>query len=234
MLTFPASEQLALFEQFAATRLFQTWPYPALDIAPDGTQVAYSINTSGQYNLWVQPVDGSGLPRQLTLFSAETVRKLAWSPDSQSLAFVADNDGDELYQLYTIPAKGGWPEKLSRSEKSQFTVGGWSPSGEFLAFTTNDRDPAETDLVIRNMATGEEPRLTSGSRFAFAGWTPDSQGVLVRQMISNTNSNLFLARPGQEPKLLTPHEGHATYNPVGWSADGKSFYVISDEGREFI
>ncbi len=233
MLTISASEKLPFFEQFAATRLFQIWPFPALEISPDGTQVAYSINTSGQFNLWVQPVEGNGLPQQLTLFSSETVRKLAWSPDSQSLAFVADNDGDEFYQLYTIAAKGGWPEKLSQSEKSQFVVGGWSPSGECLAFTANDRDPAEMDLVIRNIVTGAEQRLTGEGRYTFAGWSPASQGVLARQTISNTNSNLFLAAPGGEPKLLTPHQADANYNPVGWSADGKSFYLISDEGREF-
>ncbi|HEX2910906.1 MAG TPA: S9 family peptidase [Chloroflexia bacterium] len=233
MLKLPKKEQPALYEQFAATRLFQIWPFPAVDIAPDGSQVAYSINTSGQFNLWVQPVDGIGLPRQLTLFSDETVRNLAWSPDSQNLAVVADNDGNELYQLYTIPAKGGWPERLSRSESSQYSVGGWSPSGEYLAFTTNDRDPADTDVVIRHMVTGVEQRLTGNGRFTFAGWTPDSQGVLVRQNISNTNSNLYLAIPGQEPKLLTPHEADANYIPAGWSADGKSFYLITDEGREF-
>jgi dipeptidyl aminopeptidase/acylaminoacyl peptidase len=233
MPTISVSKPLALFEQYAATRLFQIWPYPALDISPDGKNVAYSINTSGQFNLWVQPVDGTGLPRQLTLFSDETVRNLAWSTDSQTLGFVADNDGDELYQLYTIPAKGGWPEKISGSENSQYNIGGWSPDGQYLAFIANDRDPAENDLVIRNMASGTEQRLTEGGRFTFAGWTPDSQGVLVRQLISNTNGNLFLARPGAAPQLLTPHQGDATYQPVGWSADGNSFYFTGDEGREF-
>lgn len=233
MLTSPVAAQLPRFEQFAATRLFQIWPFPALEISPDGSRVAYSINTSGQFNLWVQPTEEGKLPKQLTLFSAETVRKLAWSPDSRELAFIADNDGDELYQLYRISSQGGWPEKLTQVSDAQYVVGDWSPDGKYLAYTTNDRERSQMDLVILDLASGAEQRLATNGRYSFGGWSPDSQAVLAREMISNTNSNLYLTRPGAAPQLLTAHEGHAIYNPVGWSADGRSFYLITDEGREF-
>src|SRR4051794_30948545 len=79
------------FEQFAAARRYQ----PTLSFAPDGAQIAYSTNTSGQFNLWRQSTSG-GYPHQVTLFSDNAVRNVAWSPDGEWIAFVADHHGDEF------------------------------------------------------------------------------------------------------------------------------------------
>lgn len=233
MLNTSDSLRLAQLEQFADIRLFQIWPFPALEISPDGAQVAYSINTSGQFNLWIQATEENSNPRQLTLFEDAAVRKLTWKADSQTLAFCADQNGDELYQLYTISEAGGPPEKISKVPDAQYIIGGWSPDGKYLAYTTNDRDRSENDVVIREMATGAEQRLISGGNFSFVGWSPDNQSVLVKELVSNTHTNLYLARPGREPVLLTNPTEEAVNIPAGWATSGKSFYLISDAGREF-
>jgi Tol biopolymer transport system component len=54
------------FEQFTAIRRYG---YGAMSFSPDGSEIAYTVNTSGQYNLWRQSAEG-GFPHQLTLFSA--------------------------------------------------------------------------------------------------------------------------------------------------------------------
>ena len=46
-----------VFEQFAAVRRYQ----PTLAFSPDGSEVAYATNTSGQFNLWRQ-ASGGGIP----------------------------------------------------------------------------------------------------------------------------------------------------------------------------
>src|SRR5919107_1251348 len=90
------------FEQFTAIRRYQ----PTLSFSPDGSEIAYVVNTSGQFNLWRQSSDG-GYPHQLTLFNDQAVREVAWSPDGETIAFAADRNGDEFKQIYTIPAQGG-------------------------------------------------------------------------------------------------------------------------------
>ena len=42
------------FEQFSAIRRYQ----PSLSLSPDGSDVAYITNTSGQFNLWRQSTAG--------------------------------------------------------------------------------------------------------------------------------------------------------------------------------
>lgn len=54
------------FEQFTAIRRYQ----PALAFSPDGREIAYSVNTSGQYNLWRQSSEG-GFPHQITLSASQ-------------------------------------------------------------------------------------------------------------------------------------------------------------------
>ena len=127
------------FEQFTAIRRYQ----PTLSFSPDGSEIAYVVNTSGQFNLWRQTSAG-GFPHQLTLFSDQAVRDVAWSPDGKTIAFTADRDGDEFYQVYTIPARGGRLEALTDAPKVQHDMASrtpWSPDGSSLAYAGNDRKP---------------------------------------------------------------------------------------------
>lgn len=118
------------FEQFAAVRRYQ----PALTFSPDGSEVAYVVNTSGQFNLWRQRSAG-GFPHQLTLFSDQAVREAAWSPDGERIVITADRDGDEFKQLYVIPAKDGQPEPLTDAPQVRHALASqpWSPDDRSLA-----------------------------------------------------------------------------------------------------
>lgn len=216
------------FEQFSAIRRYQ----PALAFSPDGDQLAYSVNTSGQFNLWVQAVDG-GCPRQLTSFTERAVRTIAWSPDGATIGFSADQDGDEFQQIFTLPARGGWPTRLTQADDAQHFIGEWSPTGEHLAYTANDHDRTQMDVVVREIGSGKISRLTSGGLYFFAGWSPDGEQMLAAQFLMNIDQNIFLVVPGEPPENLTPHEGQVVNLPVGWAADGRSFYLICDAGREF-
>lgn len=216
------------FEQFSAIRRYQ----PTLAFSPDGDQIVYSVNTSGQFNLWAQAVDG-GCPRQLTSFTDRAVRSVSWSPDGATLAFSADKDGDEFQQIFTLPARGGWPARLTHADDAQHSIGDWSPTGEHLAYTANDADRSHMDVVLREVGSGATRRLTAGGLYFFAGWSPDGEQLLATQFKLNTDQDIFLLVPGDEPQNLTAHEGQVVNIPVGWAADGRSFYLISDAGREF-
>src|SRR4051794_25944693 len=106
------------FEQFAATRLYTG----AIAYSPDGTQIAHVNNVTGQFNLWMIP-SGGGMPRQLTSYSDNTVRSISWRPDGKELIFIADQNGDEQNQVYTIGSQGGWPEALTNKMDAQHLIG---------------------------------------------------------------------------------------------------------------
>src|SRR5690348_4724772 len=116
-----------------------------LAFAPDGRQIAYLVNTSGQFNIWRQAITG-GWASQVTTFERETVRGLIWSPAGDVIA-AADSDGSEQYQIFSIPATGGAVRSFTDRPDAQFELSpdGLSPDGRFLAFAGNDRNPTDAE-----------------------------------------------------------------------------------------
>lgn len=223
------------YEQFTAIRRYGS--QPPLAFSPDGSWLAYTVNTSGQFNLWKQPTAG-GFAHQLTLYSDNAVRSAAWSPDGKWIAFIADHHGDENSQVYLMPAEGGQPQKLTEVDDAQHFIdpSSWSPNGRYLALYSNDRgDHTNMDVILYDLKTGEKRRLVQGSAlYAFGGWSPDGKRMVAVDVKSNTNSDFYLVdvKTGGS-KLLTEHDGQVKYFPGPWKRDGSGFYFVTDEGREF-
>ena len=81
--------------------------------SPDGKWVVFSLvepaydEKDQVSDLWIVPADGSAKPRRLT-FSKGGESGVAWSPDSQRLAFSAKREGDDVSQIYVLDvAEGG-------------------------------------------------------------------------------------------------------------------------------
>ncbi len=221
------------FEQFTAIRRYQS----TLALSPDGDEVAYSVNTSGQYNLWRQSTDG-GYPRQVTLSGEQAVREIEWSPEGSTILYTADRNGDEFTQVYTVPVAGGQPAMFPSEADVRHALGigqSWSPDGAKVAFAGNDREPTEQDVIIRDMASGDERRVLTGETIYMpAGWSPDGSKLLALELVSNTDTNILLVDLADgTSRNLTPHEEDALYVPAGWAADGSGFWLVTSEGREF-
>jgi dipeptidyl aminopeptidase/acylaminoacyl peptidase len=229
-MTTPTTTRKPAFEQFAAARRYQ----PTLSLSPDGSEIAYSTNISGQFNIWRQSTSG-GYAHQITSYADDAVRDIAWSPDGKTLLFLADHHGDEQFQLHLVDAQGGWPEQLPGEPDVQNVVIGWSPDGRYLSYGANDREPTEQDIVIRDAQTGEIKRLLAGDGTFFPGdWSPDSAKLTAIRANSNTDRDVFLIdlTDGSTCNLF-PHEGQLKLSPGPWAADGSGFYLISDKDREF-
>ncbi|MBX5465168.1 MAG: S9 family peptidase [Clostridia bacterium] len=222
------------FEQYYAIRRVSRVGFGA-----DGRDLFYVIDTSGQFNLWRHPLRG-GCPEQLTSFDRGTVRAFQLSRDGRRLALLADQDGDERYQLYLMEPEGGWPRRITTRDDVQYLLAGgaFSPDGRRLAFAGTESRPTDMEPLILDVESGEV-RSAGGApgrnRYP-AGWSPDGSSLLVLDQEGNTQANLYLLRldePGAEPELLTPHEGEAVYAPGPWLEDGSGFFLISDQGRDF-
>ena len=222
------------FEQFAAVHRYQ----PTLAFSPDGALIAYVSDASGQFNLWRQATDG-GEPVQLTNFDEHAVREIAWSPDGATLLFTRDRQGDELYQLHLMSAAGGDPSPLTDQPQVQHYLAErapWSPDSRRIAYAGNDRTPSDQDLLIRDLRTGDTQRALAGETTYFpVAWSPDGQSLTAIDLISNSDTSVYLVTPGEGAgRCLTPHAGEALFFPGPWAADSRGFFLLTDEGREFI
>jgi len=221
---------MTTYADFQPTRLFQ----PTVAISPDGSQVAYSDNESGQFNLVVQPTDG-GAPRRLTSYTDNAVRSVTWQPDGAALVYTADQQGDEFYQIYRIAARGGEPEALTDAPKIRHFLGSdaFSPDRRWLAYAANDRVETDQDVLLLDLAGGEPRRVVATEGTFFAGpWTPDSEILCVVEVRSNTDQRPYLVpvAGGDLAGLMSDEE--AKRDPVGWSADGSRLFLVTDSGRD--
>lgn len=222
------------FDQFTAIRRYG---YGTIAFSPDGSQVAYTVNTSGHYNLWRQSSSG-GFPHQLTTYHERAVAVVTWSPNGEWIAYSADYQGDEFYQLFAIPSGGGVPIRLTNADKvwHELSDKSWSPNGHYLGYNANDRNSAAMDVLVHDLDTNEITRVLSGEEYyEFGNWGPDSRHLLAIEFRTLTDFDIHLVDIlNGESKLLTEHVGDAKYAPGPWKPDGSGFYMLTDEDREFM
>ncbi len=203
--------------------------------SPDLAQVAYITNTSGQFNIWRQSA-GGGWAAQVTTFEDESARSLIWAPNGDIIA-AADGAGSEQYDLFTIPAVGGAPTYLTARPDAQYELSeeGLSPDGRYLAFSGNDRVATDSDVLIRDMATGKTRRALANGRFNVAiNWSPDGRYITVMDIRSNTDMRLWLLDTHDDSLIeILPGQGERYIAPGPWLPDSSGLYLITDHGREF-
>ena len=203
--------------------------------APDMSQVAYIVNTSGQFNIWRQNISG-GWPSQVTTFEDESARSLIWAPSGELIG-AADHAGGEQYDLFSVPARGGVVRYLTDQPDAQYELSeeGLSPDGRYLVYSGNDRTPTDGDVLIRDMQTGETRcALANGHYNVAINWSPDSRYISVMDIRSNTDMRLWLleAATGEAHEVL-PHDDECYLAPGPWLPDSSGLYLITDRGSQF-
>jgi Tol biopolymer transport system component len=231
------------FADFAPLSRFQ----PALAISPDGGEVVFISNVSGQPNLWHQEV-GLRRAKQLTHLTENAVRDVAWSPNGRHLVFLADFQGDEFHQVFVLDLDAGGrptPHAITAAPKVQHHLaeeGAWSPDSTLIAYAANDRDPTCQDVLVHDLSTGESRRVLTGEGiYTPIAFSPDARYLSVAKDNSNTDTELFVVDLQRVVDLqsddalaaITPHEGEVKYKAGGWLPDGAHLYAITDRGREF-
>lgn len=224
------------FDRFAARRV-----YYSFDFLPKSNDIIYSVNTSGQFNIWRQPSSGRGtgpLPaRQLTAFQEWSVRNITATPDGRKILAFADKDGDENYQIFEVDSQKGWhrPLVLEPQVRHEYGIQAVSNDGRFIAHGSNRRNPRDMDVMITSLTTGRtRPLLAGGASYVFGRWARDGRRATVVDMKSPQDLDVYVVdiKTGKR-KMMTRHSGNEVNMPGPWEAGGTGFYLLSDRDREF-
>jgi tricorn protease len=97
--------------------------------SPDGSQIAFSMNTGGNLDVYVVATQG-GEPKRLTYHPKEDVA-VDWTPDGKNILLRSRRVTDSTHQLYTISAQGGFEKPLPLPIAWS---GSYSPDGNYLAY----------------------------------------------------------------------------------------------------
>lgn len=113
----------------------------AAKYSPDGTQIAFDSNRTGNYEIWVSDADGSNAV-QVTSFGVRQTGSPSWSPDGKRIAFDSRRDGEAT--IYIVDPRGGVPKKLNVDLNGN-CLPVWSHDGAWIYFV-NGADAQHASL----------------------------------------------------------------------------------------
>ena len=187
--------------------------------SPDGTQVAFTSDRSGNQQVWVAGRDGSGL-RSVTHLQDATVNVGSWSPDGQWVAFDATMDGNR--DIYVVGANGG---PLKRLTDGKGTEGDpeWSLDGRWIYHASNASGRSE---IWKMRADGSDRvQLTSDGGFD-PRESPDGRSVYFL----DAERGYGLGR-GATLKRISAEGGPAS---VVYSGINPGAWEVTDAGIVFV
>jgi len=180
--------------------------------SPDGTQIAFRSERSGEPEIWVMNADGTGQRRLAAGLSP------AWSPDGSLIAF-AGRAGVSLIRPDGTGLRG-----LPHAEGGEYPS--WSPDGSRIAFNSNLTGDHVMYIV---QADGSKVMdLSRAGEGWQVDWSPDGRSILFtsHRDYPDNYTDVYVMRPdGSAVRRLTHNRG---YTPA-WSPDGDSI-VFSAPG----
>ncbi len=153
-------------------------PFLGYAISPDGSQLAFSWNPTGRWEIYLLDLVGNSPPTRITQGKGG---KFAphWSPDGSQLVYLVDYDGSEAYDLFlyslstqtTINLIPDTPWPLG-------TVLSWSPDGSSIAFCA-DMDGC-FNVYVLTLADSKIRKVFDHSNPDWeVDWSPDGKWLAV-------------------------------------------------------
>src|SRR5258706_9896841 len=124
-------------------------------LSPDGSVISWlAADSGGVLNVWAAP-SGADKPRLVTNEAHRPVSWYDWAPDSRHILYLHDQDGDEIYHLFSADLETGVVRDLTpfRGIRAQNVLTSGRRPGVVLV-AMNLRDRRVFDMYRVDLATG--------------------------------------------------------------------------------
>ncbi len=127
--------------------------------APDGGQIAWLSDSSGEYQLMIGDAIGIGKPRAISLPSSAFFSAPEWSPDGKQI-LLQDNHRN----LWMIEVSSGKASKLDTDaypDPSRQFEAEWAPDSKWIVYSKNSPSHLRA-IYIYSLAEGKSHQVTDG------------------------------------------------------------------------
>jgi Tol biopolymer transport system component len=166
--------------------------------SPDGTRIAYMLESGGPQSFVVRAV-GGGAEAQVYLQSDPTYKALSgWTPDGRSLVY-ASQDPETRFDIWVLPLEGDQePHLYLRTPFIEWGVS-VSDDGRWMAYWGNESGHGEV-YVQGFPRPGARYQVTKGGGLV-GGWLAGGKKLFFWQRSSPTSVQIADVIPGGEFRL---------------------------------
>ena len=203
-------------------------PYYGPDVSPDGAQVAFSHNPTGQWEIYLMPLDGSAPALRVTTGPGAKFAP-RWSPDGRRLAYVLDLDGGEVFDVYVYDLATARHANLTPDTPDAIQPNFcWSPDGSRIAFIS-DRSGRFDTYVMPATGGPARPVLSLSHPEWEVHWSPDGRWLAVVAETHGQDYGTFIVpAEGGEPVPIADTGGPICARDACWSPDSTRVAFSSD------
>jgi hypothetical protein len=238
--------------------------------SPDSTQVAYVADQeiTGTWELYVSTVNGaigvkvSADPQTGREGNTDVIRRgdtdddssdvVQWAPDGSRLAYIADWETDQVFELYTttpdgnqdnvvkISDTGGKDQSIPwRNKRESFA---WAPDSSKIAYRADSNTTTESTLYIADPTASTPSLLVSayygGQNVDEFAWAPNSSYLAYSTNDESLQVGLYTIKPegGGVIEVSGPFYNvklwHIGY--FAWAPDSSRLAYSADQNTEFL
>ncbi|MBN8648925.1 MAG: S9 family peptidase [Caulobacterales bacterium] len=174
-----------------------------------------------------------GARNQLTYYP-DNIGGATMRPKHNSFVFSKDKGGDEFFQIYHFDLNTGKTIQLTeagtRNEGLNF-----SKDGKWAAWSVLRSGSAVREIVIMEVDNPQTKKIVFKKE---GGWSvldfsPDGKSLLLGEYKSITQSTRSILNIASGDIVQITPDLKVSYDGGQFSNDGKSVYLITDEGRDF-
>ncbi|VVS97654.1 S9 family peptidase [Erythrobacter sp. EC-HK427] len=235
-MTTTAANRIAATPLISRDALFGNPSRAAGRISPDGKWVSWMAPWEGVMNIFMAPFDDPENPRRMTSVTDRPIPTYLWAPDSQSLLYIRDKDGDENFLLYQVDLEGKAEKCLTPFANTRVQlVGGSDTIRDKILVGVNNRDPRFHDVHLLDLTTGALELVFENN--AWAALSADDSLTLRWAMRQNASGGTDMHEIVDGVVAATPRESTGlddalTTGMAGYTTDGSTLYWLDSRGRD--
>jgi hypothetical protein len=194
-----------------------------------GSQITFSSDRDGSWNLYSSATDSSAPARRL--FAAENAHfATSWSPESGELLFTEIQG--ENHDVWVYSTSTGRAKPFLETEFNLETAAVFSPDGRLVAYVSNET--GEDEVYVRSYpeGTNKVPISIGGGREPV--WNPDGSEIFYRGplgMMAVPIATTPALRPGKPEFLFEDSFDRAgvLYASYDVTSDGEAFIMVKSD-----
>jgi dipeptidyl aminopeptidase/acylaminoacyl peptidase len=211
----------------------------AIQISPDGKNVAWLAPKDGVMNIWVAPTAKMDQAKAITSDTTRPIRGFNWAFTNKHVLYMQDAAGDENFHVFRADIAEGKGTDITPFKGARASIEGlWWKQPTKILVSVNDRDPKVFDMYEVDLMTAER-KLVAQNDDGFIGFVTDNDMKVrfaVKKMPDGA-THVFIAENKGGKLTWKPWEQIAfedadTTSIVGFAPGNKALLVTETRGRD--